>query len=351
MRELLELCVEIDSLAARAYDSMSVACSDEDLSKVMAHMATEERIHVKWWKDLISAWDQGLIPDLVNDTENLNFQMASVLSDMRAALPENVSRMTDDDILQCAAKIEFYMLDPVFAEMLDLTEPGSAAEHREEYDRHVQHIVGAIERHYGESTLAGFLARVLRRSWRDNVTIARFASRDGLTGMYNRQGMLLHLRQWAAWAARYERPLSVLLIDVDDFRRVNDRYGHAIGDVALKSLADSLDDVVRASDTVARYGGDEFGVVAPETDATEAAQLAERVIDAVRDTILGDWDGSRIPLTATIGIATVSPPFAPAERIAAELLAVADRSLYVAKNAGKDRVGESLVLLPTTVLG
>ena len=154
---------------------------------------------------------------------------------------------------------------------------------------------------------------------------------------------MAHLRQWVSWAQRYDRPLAVALVDVDDFKSINDNHGHAVGDMALRVIADAIGKAVRGSDMVARYGGDEFAIVAPETDAVELEKLLERIVNTVHDTDLKDWDSSRIRLSVSVGGAVASGHLI-VEPDADRLLAAADMSLYGAKNAGKDRHGETITL-------
>lgn len=337
MRTILELCVEMDELAYKAYEAMAEECSNPDLAEVFRRMGIEEKHHVDWWRGLITAWDEGLVPDVVNDTDGLEHHMRQILVEMQQSAPASFAGVSDDTRLDIAARLEFFMLDPIFGELLDLTEPGGARVHREAYARHLERVVGAIEMYYTRSELARFLARVLRRAWRDNLALAAFATRDPLTALFNRRGLIAHLNQWRSWAGRYERPLGLLLIDVDDFKLINDTHGHAVGDIALKSIADALSATVRGSDLVARYGGDEFAVVAPETDAAELSMLANRLLQAVRDTSLADWEGSPIELSISLGGA-VMPRGAAVDLDT--LLAAADRALYGAKQTGKNRVGE-----------
>jgi len=337
MRTILELCARMDEFAQATYEKMAATCANPELSEVFRRMAVEENSHIEWWRELLSAWDQGLVPDVVNDTEGLERHMRQLHDEMLSTAPSDFTEVDDDAKLDIAARLEFFLLDPIFGELLDLTEPGGARVHREAYARHLERIVSAIEMHYSRAELARFLARVLRRAWRDNLALAAFASRDPLTGLYNRRGLMVHLDQWHSWAARYGRPLGVLLIDVDDFKKVNDMHGHSVGDLALRAVGTALEAGLRGSDLVARYGGDEFAIIAPETGAEELDMLAKRLVDGVRETPLEDWDGSKIPLSISVGAAVLLS--ADGAKIDG-LLAAADASLYEAKQAGKGRTGD-----------
>jgi diguanylate cyclase (GGDEF)-like protein len=212
------------------------------------------------------------------------------------------------------------------------------------YARHIDRLVGAVERHYEGRTLAGFLARVLRRSWRENRALATYAMRDQLTGLVNRRAFTAYLKQWTAWSARYGRPMAVMLLDVDEFKRVNDTHGHAVGDAVLVAIGKAVAGATRASDMTARYGGDEFAVLAPETGPEEARHLADRILEAVRAVVVGVDDGSLVTSTVSLGssVAVDRPDSEP--RSIDELLASADQGLYAAKQAGRDRAADPAVL-------
>jgi diguanylate cyclase (GGDEF)-like protein len=160
------------------------------------------------------------------------------------------------------------------------------------------------------------------------------AARDPLTGVYNRGFFDEMLRAQLAASQRSRAPLTLMMVDVDHFKRVNDRYGHAEGDRALRVIAQALSRAVRASDLVCRYGGEEFAILLPATPLQAAAQLAGRVREEVpaacaRENVAG---GARI--TVTIGLAALPEDGEQGET----LLRTADRRLYRGKEAGRDRV-------------
>ena len=157
--------------------------------------------------------------------------------------------------------------------------------------------------------------------------------RDALTGLYNRRHMERAMMQEVARARLSQRPLSILLIDIDHFKRINDTYGHLVGDMVLRHVADLLSRTVRSVDTTVRYGGEEFLVIAPGCDASHARELAGVILAALRACAIPLPDGQVLPVTASIGTAELTSGLA-----SEEVIDRADRALYHAKRRGRDRV-------------
>ena len=160
------------------------------------------------------------------------------------------------------------------------------------------------------------------------------AERDTLTGLYNRRKFMQIAEQELARTARMPAAVSLLLVDMDHFKRINDHFGHPAGDAVLQHAADLLAGHVRQTDTVARLGGEEFIVLMPQTPAEGALALAEKLRLAVRGQTL-DWHGQCIGVTASLGVSSACP----GEHTSFEALyGAADQALYAAKNQGRDRV-------------
>jgi two-component system, cell cycle response regulator len=159
------------------------------------------------------------------------------------------------------------------------------------------------------------------------------ATTDGLTGLLNKRAMFDIAAEKIAGAKRFGRSLSVLIADIDHFKRVNDTYGHDVGDIVIKELADIHQRNKRSTDAVARFGGEEFVTICEETDAAGAMLLAERIRDELRSTVF-HANGQEVRCTCSIGIAT----FPAAGSSWHELFKAADDALYVSKRGGRDQV-------------
>lgn len=169
--------------------------------------------------------------------------------------------------------------------------------------------------------------------------LRRLSQHDALTGLFNRRVLADRLAAEIGRQRRQPAPLALLALDLDHFKAVNDRHGHPAGDALLAAVAAVLVREVRAVDTVARMGGEEFALLLPGTDLEGANRLGERVCQALRELVV-DFEGQPLRVSASIGAAATTQAAnpAPSAQDADELLRCADRALYLAKAGGRDRV-------------
>lgn len=178
------------------------------------------------------------------------------------------------------------------------------------------------------------VARLVKRLEEANERLAELATYDDLTGVLNRRTILANLDAEFQRSRRYDRALSFFMMDLDDFKSVNDTYGHAAGDSVLNGIVECLRSSLRTTDVLGRYGGEEFCVILPETTILRAVQVAERVRDSVEHSSF-NLDGQSIFLTLSIGVSTLRNPM---HTKADDLIKEADSALYEAKRSGKNRV-------------
>ena len=195
-------------------------------------------------------------------------------------------------------------------------------------------IVSAILMGGGAFVL--IVARLSHLTTKDIVRIAaleRDVMRDPLTGVFNRRYLDAKLSEEANRSRHSGQPLSTLVIDLDHFKHINDTYGHPIGDQVIRHVCTLIAGQIRTVDTVVRYGGEEFVVVAPDSDVDAAAALGARVISSLDRRALTLADGTNLPVTASIGVAQYEPG-----ETCNNFLARADSALYEAKRSGRNRL-------------
>ena len=174
-----------------------------------------------------------------------------------------------------------------------------------------------------------------------NRALDELSVSDPVTGLRNARYFRGRLREAQARARRSGQPLSIVVMDLDRFKRVNDRYGHPVGDEVLVAVSAAMTGVIRTGDTAAavpgtaaRMGGEEFALLLPDTDALEARAIAERVRRAVREAVVHTAEGEEVRITLSCGVASGHPVD---EADAQALYAAADQAMYAAKRAGRDR--------------
>jgi two-component system, cell cycle response regulator len=165
------------------------------------------------------------------------------------------------------------------------------------------------------------------------INVHDSALRDALTRTYNRGVFDDRLKSEFAYSARHDRPLSLMLLDIDYFKRVNDTHGHQAGDAVLQAVASAIETTLRTEDLLARYGGEEFAILARDTTLADATVVAERIRSLVAATPI-TWNDQQLNVTLSIGLACNVPVVSDAE----VLLTHADEALYKAKADGRNRV-------------
>lgn len=165
-----------------------------------------------------------------------------------------------------------------------------------------------------------------------HAQVEQLAITDGLTGVYNHRRFQERLQEEFLRSARHPEPFSILMIDIDYFKKINDTFGHPAGDAVLKIIAKLLVKMVRKLDMVARYGGEEFVVLLLKSDSMQAWQMAERIRKTIESAPI-DWQGQKIEATVSIGVASQPDDATKRE----ELIACADKALYSSKRAGRNR--------------
>jgi len=178
--------------------------------------------------------------------------------------------------------------------------------------------------------------RQIQQAKADQEKLERLANLDSLTGLYNRRVILDRLNERIKYVRRYGEELSLIMLDIDHFKKVNDQYGHLIGDGGLEKIAVLVQQNIRATDVVGRYGGEEFIIILLKTGLPSAVDVAERVRKAIEAAEMKDSEGNVFSVTVSEGVSSYKP--AEDER---SLISRADDALYRAKENGRNQVEAS----------
>src|SRR5882724_6527104 len=191
----------------------------------------------------------------------------------------------------------------------------------------------------GDKILVGSTT-ILKFTYHDNLDeifqkqMYESALRDGLTKAFNKKYFTDRLESEFTFAIRHVAPLTLVLFDIDHFKKVNDTHGHQAGDYVLSEIATLLTGALRAEDVFARYGGEEFAVICRGSDQAQAQVVGERLRKAVESHRFV-YEGTHIPLTISVGVAGLPDP---AVKDASELVSLADQALYKSKHGGRNQV-------------
>jgi diguanylate cyclase (GGDEF)-like protein len=197
----------------------------------------------------------------------------------------------------------------------------------EEPNAYVQDQIWLIETIANQASIAMDSAQLFEK-------VQEMAIKDSLTGVYNRRYFYVFAENEIARSIRYKKDLSLIMIDIDHFKRVNDKFGHLIGDQTLKMVTDACLSVLRKVDVLCRFGGEEFVVLLPETSETEALVAAERICKVISEQSLASEKG-KVKVTVSIGITQMQKD---GHQTLLYLVNEADQALYAAKNAGRNCV-------------
>jgi len=274
--------------------------------------------------------------------------------DLYLSTRENLERAADDRLLAKIRESLQNVIPVSFSETDAVVKSHAANLPLREVADPLQHHIGVVVRQderitgivaffregepFGEDeqrlleVLSTQVAMVLGKI-RAQERIQKLADTDDLTGVWNRRVFRQRLSSEIDRCKTYGVTLSIMMVDLDNFKEINDGYGHGMGDVVLSEMCGTIRETLRPPDTLARLGGDEFAVILPHTDLPGARSVAERMVERVREVAIPTESGASVGCTVSVGVAVFVPP----DMTAAELIQRADDRLYVSKNDGKNR--------------
>lgn len=338
--KICNLCREMDRMAEQTYATLSTIVGNAELRDYWTGMADEEAGHVAFWEVLIPLAEQDMIPEIFDDPGKIIVDLEHNYERARGLVSLLEPGITDKDAFIIAFRLEYYLLHPVFEAFFsyvrELRPVADLVCSEVICDGHIEKLITAMGKFCGSDPAMELLGDLLRSLWEENRQLARAINVDSLTGLMNRRGFFNAARPFLDLARRDGKNIGLILADMDDFSGYNDRAGHEAGDALLKSIGLVLRQVVRSSDLVARFGGEEFVVLFYALSEGNLADVAEKMRRTINACSQGGYS-----CTASVGAASLESPGPEGAAQCAnleEVLSLATRNLEEAKKKGRNRV-------------
>ncbi len=332
--QIAALCREIDECAYQVYATLSSVSHDLALKDFWNRMSCEECRHVNFWKSLeASHVSRGMI-HLLSDADH-TLRELTIARDHALQLTDQSKDIPDlKGAFVLAYQMEFYLLHPAYELFFHLVPHSSEVTSPEsEYDAHIAGFTEMLQKHEDLSPELRLLGDTLQQLWEQNRKLAVQSSHDQLTGLHNRRGFEVIAPQIAHLAVRNKQLISIIMLDLDNFKRLNDNKGHDAGDLALKRAASVIKHSVRASDLTARYGGEEFVILLANVETSTAGDISEKIRCAIEERCK-DYG-----ITASIGFVT-GKVTGKVEDFCSSMMKKADTAMYSVKKSIKNSVAE-----------
>jgi diguanylate cyclase (GGDEF)-like protein len=333
MNEIIRLCLLLERMGENHYIEQVTLSSTPDEKEFWTDLSNDENRHIHCWELLLEKAEEYSLPDLFENPYLVKHELEALVLRLNETKQYYANKKDRNSALLIALHIEYFMLHPAFRILVDylISVTGNASV-KEEYERHLNKILRAPAMLGVNSPDIELLTETIERFWNENKALSLQALIDPLTSLNNRRGFFKMILPLLHLAKRETRSIGVLMIDIDHFKYINDRYGHPAGDKVLHAFATMLKSTVRASDVVGRYGGEEFIIFLSSVDISHVFSLAERIRATIQEKTM-----HQTPITISIGVAYGIIENAPEDDLH-HLINIADTSLRDAKNNGRNRV-------------
>lgn len=333
--EIIKLCLNTDLKAVAIYANFAKLSDDQELKTFWMKMSDEENKHVTFWKDLLVFANQDVVPQIFDDFEKVRSELERIIDKVEMLMPRDKKNLDVSRMLLIAYRMEFYVLHPAFVKLfqyagytgLSKTSP------EDDYEQHIKDFVVALNRFAKTSPEIELLGETLERLWSENKILAKQSVFDSLTGILNRRGFFESIKPLSHLASRNNFCVGILMIDIDNFKQINDTYGHVKGDKILHHIASLFSDIKRTADIIGRYGGEEFIIYLSSIEPDALVNVAEKL----RERVERNMNKYGIPVTVSIGAASKMLK-EDIDKEIIELIDAADACLYKAKESGKNKV-------------
>lgn len=332
LSEIVSLCYSLDEIAYETYSKFSNEESYEPLKMFWKEMALEEQEHLNYWKEIIELERNNCLPQIFDNPAKVKKELQEIYNESKLLVEnkKNISEINRKFVI--AYHLEFLLLHQTIEAFFQLLTRTKQKNPEDNYKEHIDKFIDSFNK-FGVSTVEmQLLGKTIKELWYNNKRIVEQSNYDALTMTLNRRGFKNTIIILGNLAKREKYNISVMMLDIDHFKKINDNYGHKAGDTVLKKVANIIKKNVRVSDIVGRYGGEEFIIFLSDIDKTCMFEIAEKIRQKVEV-----QTKSKIPVTVSIG--AITGKFKKnVEKEFEMFIKQADNFLYVAKRNGRNKV-------------
>ena len=333
--KIIRQCLSIDKKAADIYMDLSRAVQRKELKIFWEKMSEHEKEHVEYWEKLLELARDGILPQVFDDPDQIMQEIKGINRKINRLIRQNqpLYRISINHAFILTYRMEFYLLHRAFSTLFHFLKTFSTDKTPEDYyDYHINKIIDYVRKYSKLTPEIELLADTINILWKEHKKLAVLSVTDFLTDVLNRRGLFNAIKPLSYLAQRNHYNVGVLLIDIDEFKKVNDVHGHQKGDEVLKNVAHIIKSEVRGSDIIGRYGGDEYLVFLPSVKQEFLSGVAEKIRKNVEKKTK-----TQIPVTISVGAVQNSIKEKPDEELL-DLIKKADDYMYRAKKLGRNRV-------------
>jgi len=329
---IIGLCELIDTHASVIYSTFAELAHPLELKKFWHDMASEEKDHAGYWSHLLELASQGILPQVFDQPKRISRELEIILPRVEELLEKSRQRPDINTSFLIACRLEFYTLHPAFRRLFRLMQLISVKSSPElEYDVHINRFLNFFTRYGLETPEQELLVDTVKALWEENKKLTLLSQNDSLTEVWNRRGFFQAIIPLSYLALRNNSYVAVMMLDIDNFKEINDVHGHQRGDELLRFVADCLKYHIRGSDIVGRYGGDEFILFFPQVDSKMLPRLCDKIGNFIRK------ESERlVPVTVSMGVCHGLLGKNPEEEIK-NMIRLADACLCRSKEKGRNQ--------------
>ncbi|MHB1391142.1 MAG: diguanylate cyclase [Thermoleophilia bacterium] len=333
MIEIMEICLHLDSQATLIYRDLAFQPRQAPLKDFWLEMSEEEKEHTGFWTSLINIAREDILPQVFEQPQQTLANLGETGKRIDDIWERRESDMDIQSAFILAYRLEFYLMHPAFETLFQFAGsfPGSTSP-EETYGAHIEKFIQGMNRFAGESQELELLGKTLMMLWSENRNLIQISITDELTGLLNRRGFFAAVKPMLHLAQRNGNTVSVMMADIDDFKKVNDTYGHEAGDEVLRRISRAIREAVRESDLVGRYGGEEFIILFSTILESSVLDVARKIQSRIEAALA---DGPKVTLSMGIAENVLDQDVEHGMHV---LISRADDFLYQAKRAGKDQI-------------